>query len=82
MTMSGFTIREAPTSQQDTVTSRMHSPKPTSPYHTVVRVCECDCPYLLRAQLRDGQPFIVTDYLDSYDWLRANTPEDARVLSW
>lgn len=29
-----------------------------------------------------GQTIKISDYLDSYDWLNKNTPEDARVLSW
>lgn len=37
---------------------------------------------VFKAQLHSGEVIIVTDYLDSYNWLRENTPEDARVLSW
>lgn len=37
---------------------------------------------VFQAQLQSGQKIIVTDYLDCYNWLRENTPEDARVLSW
>eukprot|EP00796_Vickermania_ingenoplastis_P005537 gene5538-3994_t len=29
-----------------------------------------------------GQRITVKDYLDSYLWLKRNTPEDARILSW
>lgn len=37
---------------------------------------------VFKAQLHSGEVIIVTDYLDAYHWLRENTPEDARVLSW
>eukprot|EP00747_Dinoflagellata_sp_TGD_P064097 gnl/TRDRNA2_/TRDRNA2_153735_c1_seq1.p1 gnl/TRDRNA2_/TRDRNA2_153735_c1~~gnl/TRDRNA2_/TRDRNA2_153735_c1_seq1.p1 ORF type:complete len:644 (-),score=116.44 gnl/TRDRNA2_/TRDRNA2_153735_c1_seq1:134-1894(-) len=37
---------------------------------------------MFRARLRGGQPIIVDDYREAYWWLRDNTPEDARVLSW
>ncbi|EPY35911.1 hypothetical protein AGDE_07177 [Angomonas deanei] len=30
----------------------------------------------------DGSTEVLRDYLESYEWLRDNTPEDARVLSW
>lgn len=34
------------------------------------------------AQLRNGQNIIVTDYLDTYLWIKNNTPRDARIMSW
>eukprot|EP00951_Prasinocladus_malaysianus_P001961 scaffold13965_cov48-Prasinocladus_malaysianus.AAC.2 len=37
---------------------------------------------VFQAQLPNGQRIIVNDYLDTYNWIRENTPEDARVLSW
>lgn len=37
---------------------------------------------MFRAQLRSGEQIIVDDYREGYFWLRDNTPEDARVLSW
>ena len=37
---------------------------------------------MFKAQLRSGQTVIVDDYREGYFWLRDNTPEDARVLSW
>lgn len=37
---------------------------------------------VFHAQLANGQVVVVDDYLDSYNWLAANTPPDARVLSW
>jgi dolichyl-diphosphooligosaccharide--protein glycosyltransferase len=37
---------------------------------------------VFKANLRNGETVIVDDYLDSYNWLNKNTPEDARVLSW
>lgn len=30
----------------------------------------------------DGSPAIIDDYREAYYWLRMNTPEDAKVLSW
>eukprot|EP00798_Chlamydomonas_sp_ICE-L_P028750 gene28750-31931_t len=32
--------------------------------------------------LANGQLVTITDYLDSYEWLKTKTPEDARVLAW
>uniref|UniRef100_A0A7R9VFZ5 dolichyl-diphosphooligosaccharide--protein glycotransferase n=1 Tax=Chlamydomonas euryale TaxID=1486919 RepID=A0A7R9VFZ5_9CHLO len=37
---------------------------------------------IFKGQLTDGRIIKVTDYLDSYKWLKKNTPKDARVLSW
>ena len=37
---------------------------------------------MFKAQLRNGQEIIVDDYREGYWWLRDNTPEDSRVLSW
>jgi dolichyl-diphosphooligosaccharide--protein glycosyltransferase len=37
---------------------------------------------MFKAQLRTGEQIIVDDYREGYFWLRDNTPEDARVLSW
>eukprot|EP00122_Pirum_gemmata_P001621 Pgem_evm1s1459 len=37
---------------------------------------------VFKAQLRSGETIIVDDYLDSYKWLKKNTPEDARVMAW
>jgi dolichyl-diphosphooligosaccharide--protein glycosyltransferase len=37
---------------------------------------------VFKARLNTGELITVTDYLDGYNWLRENTPEDARVLSW
>eukprot|EP00121_Abeoforma_whisleri_P012910 Awhi_evm1s11917 len=34
------------------------------------------------AQLRSGENIVVKDYLESYEWLKANTPEDSRVMAW
>ena len=33
-------------------------------------------------QLRDGSVVKVDDYREAYNWLRENTPEDARVMAW
>ena len=37
---------------------------------------------IFKGRLQDGKEIMVTDYLDGYNWLRENTPEDARVMSW
>ena len=37
---------------------------------------------VFQAQLNSGERIIVNDYLDCYNWLRENTPEDSRVMSW
>eukprot|EP01062_Namystynia_karyoxenos_P025994 TRINITY_DN2033_c0_g3_i5.p1 TRINITY_DN2033_c0_g3~~TRINITY_DN2033_c0_g3_i5.p1 ORF type:complete len:817 (+),score=243.33 TRINITY_DN2033_c0_g3_i5:126-2576(+) len=37
---------------------------------------------MFRTQLSDGRHVIISDYLDSYQWLKENTKEDARVLAW
>uniref|UniRef100_A0A7S4MYF1 dolichyl-diphosphooligosaccharide--protein glycotransferase n=1 Tax=Odontella aurita TaxID=265563 RepID=A0A7S4MYF1_9STRA len=31
---------------------------------------------------RGNEEFIVDDYLDAYKWVKNNTPEDSRILSW
>lgn len=30
----------------------------------------------------DGSPAIIDDYREAYYWLRMNTPEDAKIMSW
>eukprot|EP00924_Labyrinthula_sp_SR-Ha-C_P005826 maker-scaffold_14-snap-gene-6.51-mRNA-1 protein AED:0.04 eAED:0.04 QI:0/0.33/0.42/1/0.66/0.57/7/762/737 len=37
---------------------------------------------MFKAQLNNGQNIIVDDYREAYWWLRDNTPEDSRILSW
>ena len=37
---------------------------------------------MFKASLRNGETIIVDDYREAYWWLRDNTPEDARVMSW
>merc|ERR1711871_10235 len=37
---------------------------------------------MFKANLRNGETIIVDDYREAYWWLRDNTPEDARVMSW
>jgi len=34
------------------------------------------------ATLNDGRHIMINDYQEAYWWLRDNTPEDSRVLSW
>jgi len=55
--------------------------KPTTKF---IKTCEEIAPHM-------GHPSIVfksqghgmiTDYLDGYKWLKANTPQDARVMAW
>jgi dolichyl-diphosphooligosaccharide--protein glycosyltransferase len=35
-----------------------------------------------RVPLSDGSYIVIDDYREAYWWLRDNTPEDARVMSW
>ncbi|KAH8614138.1 putative Oligosaccharyl transferase STT3 subunit [Trypanosoma vivax] len=37
---------------------------------------------MMRGRLSNGQEVMIDDYYVSYLWLRNNTPEDARILSW
>jgi dolichyl-diphosphooligosaccharide--protein glycosyltransferase len=37
---------------------------------------------VFKARLQSGEEIIVDDYLKAYEWVRDNTPEDARVLAW
>ena len=37
---------------------------------------------MYKARLGNGQTIIIDDYREAYWWLRDNTPEDARVMSW
>merc|ERR1719476_1243343 len=37
---------------------------------------------MFKARLKNGEEAIIDDYRESYWWLRDNTPEDARVMSW
>lgn len=37
---------------------------------------------VLASKMADGSQFIIDDYREAYYWLRKNTPEDARVMSW
>merc|ERR550525_1228215 len=37
---------------------------------------------LFKSRLRDGREIIVDDYLKGYEWVKENTPEDARVMAW
>lgn len=33
-------------------------------------------------QLRDGSRLIQDDFREAYYWLRMNTPQDSKILSW
>eukprot|EP00949_MAST-11_sp_MAST-11-sp1_P005397 g5397.t1 len=37
---------------------------------------------MYQARMRDGTTVMVRDYVDAYEWLRDNTPEDSRVMAW
>ena len=37
---------------------------------------------MFKGQLQDGTSVMVKDYVEAYDWLRTQTPEDARVMAW
>ena len=35
-----------------------------------------------KATLKSGEPVMVDDYRECYNWIRENTPEDARIMAW
>ena len=37
---------------------------------------------VLASRLPDGSQFIIDDYREAYYWLRQNTPENAKIMSW
>jgi len=37
---------------------------------------------MFKSRLRDGTEVMVDDYLKGYEWVKKNTPEDARVMAW
>ncbi|KAK5071108.1 oligosaccharyl transferase stt3 subunit [Lithohypha guttulata] len=37
---------------------------------------------VLASRLPDGSQHIIDDYREAYYWLRQNTPQDARIMSW
>ncbi|KAK9239759.1 Oligosaccharyl transferase STT3 subunit-domain-containing protein [Lipomyces kononenkoae] len=37
---------------------------------------------VLASQLPDGSAHIIDDFREAYYWLRKNTPEDAKIMSW
>jgi len=37
---------------------------------------------VFEASAGNGKPIIVDDYLKSYEWLKKNTPKDARIMAW
>ncbi|KAJ5178053.1 CAZyme family GT66 [Penicillium coprophilum] len=37
---------------------------------------------VLASKLPDGSQFIIDDYREAYYWLRQNTPDNAKIMSW
>jgi len=37
---------------------------------------------MFQTRLRSGEEIIVDDYIRGYEWIRDNTPKDARVMAW
>lgn len=37
---------------------------------------------VLASRMPDGNMHIIDDYREAYQWLRQNTPEDAKIMSW
>ena len=37
---------------------------------------------VLASRMPDGSQHIIDDYREAYDWLRQNTPKNAKVMSW
>ncbi|PLB44740.1 putative oligosaccharyl transferase subunit [Aspergillus steynii IBT 23096] len=37
---------------------------------------------VLASRMPDGSQFIIDDYREAYYWLRQNTPQDAKIMSW
>ncbi|ANB15811.1 dolichyl-diphosphooligosaccharide--protein glycosyltransferase subunit STT3 [Sugiyamaella lignohabitans] len=37
---------------------------------------------VLASNLPDGSQFLIDDFREAYYWLRMNTPEDAKIMSW
>jgi len=37
---------------------------------------------IVKANYQNGQKVYLDDFREAYWWLRDNTPEDARVMSW
>ncbi|KAG5360066.1 Dolichyl-diphosphooligosaccharide--protein glycosyltransferase subunit stt3 [Yarrowia sp. B02] len=37
---------------------------------------------VLASRMPDGSQHLIDDYREAYYWLRMNTPEDARIMSW
>mmetsp|Transcript_83651 Transcript_83651/g.194503 ORF Transcript_83651/g.194503 Transcript_83651/m.194503 type:complete len:825 (-) Transcript_83651:179-2653(-) len=51
--------------------------------HCNVVAKEMSSPQLLfKSRLRDGSEVMVDDYLKGYQWIKANTPDDSRVMAW
>jgi dolichyl-diphosphooligosaccharide---protein glycosyltransferase len=37
---------------------------------------------VLASRMADGSQHIIDDYREAYQWLRQNTPDDAKIMSW
>jgi len=37
---------------------------------------------ILQGQTQDGRVVMLDEFREAYWWIRDNTPEDARVMSW
>jgi len=37
---------------------------------------------MFESKLNDGKKVMVDDYIRGYEWIKKNTPEDARVMAW
>jgi dolichyl-diphosphooligosaccharide--protein glycosyltransferase len=35
-----------------------------------------------KGSMENGTRIVVTDYIDAYNWLKNNTPEDSRIMAW
>lgn len=56
---------------------------PTPPPHVQVTSEAYSSPSIvLAASQHDGSRIIFDDFREAYFWLRQNTPEDAKVMSW
>ena len=57
-------------------------PHPPSPNVQVTSEAYSSPSIVLAANQHDGSRIIFDDFREAYYWLRQNTPEDAKVMSW